>query len=165
MARVRGVFDDWQATKNALQILKDTRTTGYTAYAPVDLKEVEDLMPSKSSFVRGWATFGAALGLATFFLMCVFTSMIYNLIVGGKPPVSRVPYVVPTYEGTLLIGAVLGFLAGILYAKLGAGSIGPDYDVRFSGDCFGVEITCTTAERESMIELLKNAGAVEVYEP
>ena len=164
MPTVRGVFDDWDAMKSALRVLKETRGFGYTAYAPVNLKEVEDLMPAKFSFVRGWATAGAALGLAAFYVMCVLTSMIYGLIVGGKPPVSNVPYVIPTYEGTILFGSISGFVAGLLYACIGPKPLPPSYDPRFSEDCFGIEITCGSDERDHMSGVLKSAGAVEVYE-
>jgi len=164
MTRIRGVFDDWDAFKDALRTLKQARGSGYTAYGPVNLNEVQDLMPEKSSYVRGWSTLGAASGLATFFLMCVLTSMIFDLVVGGKPPVSRVPYVIPTYEGTILFGAIFAFVAGLIYAWVGLRPLPAGYDARFSGDAFGVEITCDPAEREAMSGLLRDSGAVEVYE-
>jgi hypothetical protein len=164
MILIRGVFDDWDSFKGALLTLKQTRGAGYTAYGPVDLREVEDLMPAKSSYVRGWATFGAAVGLATFFIMCVTTSLIYSLVVGGKPPVSNVPYVIPTYEGTILVGAICAFVAGLIYAYVGPRPLPEGYDNRFSGDAFGIEVTCDPPEREAMSDLMKKAGAVEVYE-
>lgn len=165
MARVRGVFDDWEAFKEALKQLKETRGQGYTAYGPTSLKTVEELMPERSSFVRGWATSCAAIGLVTFFLMCGLTSLIYNLIVGGKPPVSNVPYVIPTYEGTILIGGIGAFVAVLLYACLRNRDLPPDYDTRFSTDSFGIDVDCLPGERDQMSNLLTNAGAVEVYEP
>lgn len=166
--RVRGVFDDWDAMKDALGALKQTRFAvgdgSYTAYGPVNLKEIEDLMPAKSSYVRGWATGGAFLGLATFFTMCVMTSIIYSIVVGGKPPISNVPYLIPAYEGTILFGAICAFMAGLIYAFRKLGPVPADYDTRFSGDAFGVEVTCEAEERDQVTELLRNAGAVEVYE-
>lgn len=164
MVRVRGIFEDWELMKSALAELKQTRSTGYTAYGPVDLTEIEDLMPAKSSFVRGWATAGGLFGLALFFAMCVMTSMIYRLVVGGKPPISNVPYLIPTYEGTILLGAICAFIAGLIYARIRMRPLPQDYDTRFSGDTFGVEVTCDEAERDGVIDLLKRTGAVEVYE-
>lgn len=165
MARVRGVFDDWESFKEALRELKETRRRGYTAYGPVSLKEVEDLMPEKSSFVRAWSTSCAGIGFATFFLMCVLTSLIYSLIVGGKPPVSNVPYVVPMYEGTILIGGIGAFIAVLIYACLRSRALPADYDIRFSGDSFGIDVECRQEERDRLTDLLRGAGAVEVYEP
>lgn len=164
MARVRGIFDDWDHMKGALAELKQIRGSGYTAYGPVDLTEVEDLMPAKSSLVRGWATVGGLFGMALFFAMCVMTSIIFNLVVGGKPPISNVPYLIPTYEGTILLGAICAFIAGLVYARVRMRPLPEDYDTRFSGDTFGVEVACEAAERAGVIDLLKNAGAVEVHE-
>ena len=164
MARIRGIFNDWDTLKSALGTLKDTRGSGYTAYGPVDLTEIEDLMPAKSSFVRGWATAGGLFGLALFLAMCVITSIIFNLVVGGKPPISNLPYVIPTYEGVILLGAICAFIAGLVYARIRMRPLPEDYDTRFSGDTFGVEVTCDAAERDGVIDLLKKTGAVEVYD-
>ena len=164
MAKVRGVFDDWEAMKRALRALKESRGTGYTAYGPVNLQEVEDLMPAKSSYVRGWSTAGGLFGLALFFVMCVMTSLIYSLTVGGKPPISNVPFLIPAYEGTILIGAISAFVAGLIYACVRARPLPTDYDTRFSGDTFGVDVTCEPDERGQVIDLLKSAGAAEIHE-
>ena len=165
MASVRAVFDDWEHFKSALAMLKRTRGRRYTAYAPVNLKAVQDLMPEKSSLVRGWSTSCAGLGLLTFFLMCVLTSLIYSLVVGGKPPVSNIPYVVPMYEGTILVGAIGAFLAALAYARLRSRALPSDYDIRFSGESFGIDVECRAGEQERLTSMLKEAGAVEVYEP
>lgn len=165
MAVVRGVFDDWEAFKGALGSLKEERGHGYTAYAPISLKEVEDLMPDRTSFVRGCSTSCAFLGLATFFIMCVATSLIYSIIVGGKPPISNIPYVIPTYEGTILLGGIGAFIAVLIFACLTRTSLPTDYDTRFSSDSFGIDVDCRPNEREKLTDLLKDAGAVEVYEP
>lgn len=162
MARVRGVFDDWEAFKGALGTLKETRRRGYTAYAPVNLQEIEELMPAKSSLVRGWSTTCGLLGLAVFFIMCVTTSLIYNLIVGGKPPVSNIPYLIPTYEGTILFGSIGAFVAGLVYACIRARPLPADYDARFSGDSFGIDVECRDGERKRVEDMLKSEGAVEV---
>jgi molybdopterin-containing oxidoreductase family membrane subunit len=93
------------------------------------------------------------------------TSIIYGLIVGGKPPISNLPYIIPTYEGTILFGAIGAFVAGLIYASLKLRRFPADYDTRFSGDSFGIDIDCRPEERDQLANLLKNAGAVEVYEP
>lgn len=165
MARVRGVFDDWDTFREVLRSLKETRGRGYTAYGPVNLQEIEELMPERSSFVRGWSTSCALIGLVTFLAMCITTSLIYNLIVGGKPPISNLPYVIPTYEGTILFGGIGAFVAGLIYARIRGRPLPADYDVRFSSDSFGIDVECRPEELDRMTNLLKDAGAVEIYEP
>lgn len=163
MAKVRGIFDDWEAFKGALGSLKETRGQGYTAYAPVNLQEVEDLMPTKSSMVRGWSTSCGIVGMVTFFVMCVMASLIYSLVVGGKQPISNLPYVIPTFEGTILFAAIGAFVAGLVYACLKGRPLPADYDTRFSGDSFGIDVDCGPEECERLSDMLRNAGAVEVY--
>ena len=52
--------------------------------------------------------------------MCITTSLIYGLVVGGKPPVPNVPFIIPAYEGTNLFGSVAAFAGCLLYARSGA---------------------------------------------
>lgn len=164
VVRIRGLFDDYGAFVCALRALKESGMRRYEAYGPTDLNDVEDLMPEKGSLVRVCATSGAVTGLATFWLMCVFTSLIYSLVVGGKPPVSNIPYVIPAYEGTILFGSVAAFLAVLLYARFGNHDLPPDYDSRMSSDMYGVDVFCRTGERERIAGLLRDAGAIEVTE-
>ncbi len=183
LRKVVGKFEDFDAFKRALGSLQVSGVPDYEAYGPVNLDELGPLMPARMiprsfketvveiltgrnvSPVRGVATVGAITGLCLFFYMAVATSNIYKLIVGGKPPVSRVPYVVIAYEGTILLGAIAAFVATLYYARLIFGRQAmPEYDPRFSGDLFGVGASCAPEQVESTMELLRNAGAVEVYE-
>ena len=112
MATVRAVFEDYPAFVKALRSLKEARVRDYEAYGPTNLQEIEELMPAESSFVRGWATLGGIFGLALFWIVCILSSLIYGLIVGGKPPVSNLPYIIPAYEGTILCGSIAAFWRG-----------------------------------------------------
>jgi hypothetical protein len=195
LARVRATFDDFTSLERALGSLKGAEgVRDYEAFGPVNLGHLQHLMPSvpsnregsgalgwmkaamgalsdallgiKGSAVRFHATVGAAIGLFTlFYLVCVLTSHIYKIVVGGKPPVSNVPYVVPGYEGTILFGAIGAFIAVLYYARLLRGFRTPaDYDTRSSEDSFGVHVLCVPEFTLSTIELLKTAGAGEVNE-
>ena len=161
---VRARFDDYEAFKKALRTLKDSGMRHYDAYGPTNLKELEDLMPDKGSRVRIWATGGAIIGLVTFWILCVATSTIFGLIVGGKPPLSNLPYIIPAYEGTILLGSIAAFLAGLYCARLRPQDLPPDYDPRFSRDSYGVVVRCEPDERGRVAEQMRDAGAVEVDE-
>lgn len=163
--RVQARFEDFERFKDALRKLKDSAMRDYEAYGPTNLQDIEDLMPPRRSLVRHWATSGGIIGLASFWLMCVWSSVIYNLVVGGKPPISNVPYVIPAYEGTILLGSIGAFVAAILYALLGLHNVPPDFDPRFTQDSYGIQVQCKPSEEKRIIELLNNSGAVEVYEP
>ena len=161
---IRARFDDYSAFEQALKALKASSITQYDAYGPVNLTELEEYMPHKGSAVRISATAWALIGMASFFFLCVLASLVFPLVVGGKPPVSRVPFVVVTYEGTILLGALATVAAVVLLARLAPWEPPSDYDPRFSSDTYGVDIHCTPRACKEAIELMKNAGAVEIDE-
>lgn len=161
---VRARFDDYAAFKQALSKLKNTRMRRYEAYGPTNLEEIESLMPDEGSLVRVWATGAGFMGLAIFWILCITTALIYGLIVGGKPPISNLPYIIPAYEGTILLGSVAAFVMGLFYARLRPQELPPDYDPKFSGDSYGIVIWCEPSERERIVTQMNEAGAVEVDE-
>ena len=161
---MRARYDDFDAFKEALGMLKDSGLKDYQAYAPVDLQELEHLMPSKGSSVRIWATVGAVLGMFAFWFMCVASSLIYKIVVGGKPPWSNVPFVVIAYEGTILIGSISAFFAVLILARLSPRKPPPEYGPRFSSDSFGIEVRVEPGRQKQVSNLLKETRAVEINE-
>ena len=162
--RIKAIFDTLTALERALGALKSAEVEDYEAYGPTNLDGLQPLMPSKGSPVRGMATLGAIAGVGLFFYMCVGTSLIYDLITGGKPAWANAPFIIPAYEGTILLGSVAAFIAVLIWAGLAGLKPGPDYDPRFSSDSYGVNVYCTLERRDSVVQLLKNAGAVEITE-
>lgn len=160
--KVKAVFFNYRRFVEGLKSLKEAHYMDYTAFGPTNLHEVEHLMPLKGSPVRFSATLGAILGLITFWLMCIFTSQIYMLITGGKPPVSNVPFIIPAYEGTILTGSVFAFIAVLIIAALGSHLPPADYDPRYSENAYGIELLCDGDRADKAVKLLEDAGASEV---
>ncbi len=161
---VRARYEDIERFEHALKALKESGATDYRAYGPVNLTEFEDLMPKRGSRVELLATFGGAIGLIVFFLMCVLSALLYNLITGGKPPISNVPFVIVAYEGTILLGAIAAFVGTVYLARLLLPDVPAGYDARFSQDSFGIEVPCESADRQKTVDLLVESGASEIYE-
>lgn len=161
---VRARFDNFGRFKNALARLQTADVENYEAFGPVSLTEIEPLMPRKGSRVRIFATLGAILGLIGFFYMCVKSSLIYSVIVGGKPPVSNVPFIILAYEGTILLGALAAFFSGLVLGRLSGRGAPEDYDPRLTGDMFGIDVYCAQEKCADVIQLMKDAGAVEADE-
>lgn len=162
---IRAKFNKFEAFERALGSLKSAGEQDYEAYGPINLEELAPLMPRKGSPIRGIATVAAIIGLALFFYMCIASSLIYDLIVYGKPSWSNVPFVIPGYEGTILFGAFGAFIAVLILARLFIQKPPPEYDVRFSGDLFGIVVSCGAERCAKIRELLQDAGAVEIDEP
>ncbi|MDO8588184.1 MAG: DUF3341 domain-containing protein [Armatimonadota bacterium] len=157
-------FEDYHAFVEALRALKESGVYRYEAYGPTNLDRIEDLMAKKGSGVRIWSTFGALVGLATFWLVCVLSALIYAIIVGGKPPISNIPYVIPAYEGTILLGGIAAFIAILAYARFGPRKPPAYYDPRFSGDSYGIAVLCKGKEKARVAEMLSGLGAVDTKE-
>lgn len=168
MAATVARYDDYHAFRDGLRALRDSGCTRYEAYGPIDLESVEELMPRRGSMVRFYATVGALIGMASFFFMCTASALIYSLVTGGKPPLSNVPYVVVTYEGTILLGGVAAFLAVLALARLWPRE--PRWNggqapwARFVGDSFGIVVDCGPEQRCEVRDILKRSGASEVKE-
>lgn len=162
--RVKALFEDRESFEMALGALKDSPADDYEAYGPTNLAKMAHLMRKRSSPVRAFATIGAITGLVSFFYMCVATSLVFKIITGGKPPWSNVPFVVPTYEGTILLGAIGAFLATLFFAVLYGRSLPLEYDRRFTGADYGINVYVTADKKAGIVELLKNMGAVEIDE-
>ncbi|MBI2842328.1 MAG: DUF3341 domain-containing protein [Armatimonadetes bacterium] len=159
---IKARFDDYGNFRRALSALKNAGFQEYEAYGPTNLDDIGPLMPSRRSIVRGVATTGALIGLTTFFYVCVATSLIYNLIVGGKPPVSNVPFVIVGYEGTILLGAMAALFSVLTLAKLSSSEPPVDHDPRLTGDTFGIDVITDEERREEVVEILRSAGATEI---
>lgn len=164
MEYVNADFTDYDAFKTALTALKASRFKQYQALGPTNLAELEDLMPAKGSHVRFWTTFGAISGLIAFFGLCIITALIFGLIVGGKPPVSNVPYMVVGYEGTILTGGVVAMLAVLAYAGLRPRETPDWYEPNLSADTYGIRVAFESRDKQRLIDLLTQAGAAEIHE-
>lgn len=159
---IRARFESIESFECALEKLKNAGHQRYEAYGPVDLKCMEDLMPREGSKVRHWATAGGLIGLLSFWYMCVAAALIYSLYVGGKPPVTNVPYVVVMYEGTILVGSILAFFVGVILARLWPRKPPAEFDTRYSGSSFGIHVECEAAQETRVKAMLRECGAVEI---
>jgi hypothetical protein len=154
-------FEDYESFVEALKSLKSSGKYHYEAYGPTNLSDLEDLMPHQGSGVRIWATAGALIGMVTFWLMCVMSSLIYSIYVGGKPPVSNIPFVIPAYEGTILCGAIGAFIAVAFSVRFSPRKPASPYNLQFSGDSYGVAVYCSAREQAAVAEMLEVRGAVQ----
>lgn len=165
MITLQARFEDYESFKNALSCLKSSDSTSdYTAYSPTDLEELAELMPKQGSPVRLVATIGAFIGLFTFWVMCWATALIYGIVVGGKPPWSNVPFIIPAYEGTILTASIFAFFSALLFARLDVREAPPGFDPRFTRDSFGIRICCVPSNSADMRKTLEDCGAEEVNE-
>lgn len=162
-ARPSGVLAAFRHVDDASAAIRKLKEMGYknfTVYTPVPNHEIAGAVGHRISPVRRWTLAGGLTGVTLGFLMTLWMSVDYPIVVGGKPIPSVIPYIVIAFELTILCGA-LATLAGLAIhiirdARKAA------FDPRFTDDHIGVFVSCDTERQGPVQELLQSSGAEEV---
>jgi Ni/Fe-hydrogenase subunit HybB-like protein len=157
---VLAVFADRESLLEALKPARAADFDRIETYSPVRLREAEALLGRGPSPVRYWTLTGALLGCGGGFALAIGAALVNKLIVGGKWPVSIVPYCIPAFEGTILMGALFNLMGLLIYARLGRPSLPSGYDSRFTRDRYGLFVACPP-EETSRVETILAAGRPE----
>ncbi len=159
--RALGIFGRPSDAASALRELRERGLVRVEAYSPVPNEELLAAAPLRPR-VRWWTLLGGLAGLIGGMVLAALTSLIYNLIVGGKPPVAVVPYLIISFESTILLGG-LGTLVGLLLgARLPRRKQPALWDERLSEDRFGVAVDCNPEALELVARILAEHGAEDV---
>ncbi len=156
---VLGVFQSEDQAASAIRRLKGTSYTIERVHSPIPSHVIAEALQLPKSKV-GWFTLaGGVAGFFTGFLLAAFTATRWSLIVGGKPVVALIPFVIVGFEFTILF-AVFGNVLGLIsQARLPRFKVSAGYEPAFSGDRFGVLASCTAEEASKLEDFFKNRGA------
>ena len=152
-AGLLAAFHHVDAAAAAIRELKHLGYRDFVVYTPVPNHEIAEAVGHRVSPVRLWTLVGGLTGVTLGFLMTMWMSLDYPLVVGGKPIPSWVPYVVIAFELTILCGALATIIGLIVHAvrttKPGA------WDGRFTDDTIGIFVPCPVERREAVQQLLR----------
>jgi len=160
-----GVVGAFATLDGALLALRELKAKGYeslTVYSPVPNHELEDVLAKPLSPVRLFTLIGGLSGVGLGFLFAIWTSLDWELVVGGKPIVSLPPYVIIGFETTILIGALATVAGMFLNARLPKLRQALGYDPRFSNDRYGIVAVGGPAQAAGAEAIMRAAGAEEV---
>jgi hypothetical protein len=162
-----GVFAHVDTTVRALEELKAKGYHDLTVYTPVPVHEIEDVVDRDRpvSKVRLFTLLGGLTGLASGWILTAWSSLKWELIVGGKPPMGlpvSPPYVIIMFELMILFGGIATLIGMVTLGRLPQFRTSPSFDVRFTNDRFGVAVNCAAERAASVREILRGAGAEEV---
>ncbi len=159
---VRGVYTNAGALLNAVKAVKTAGFHQLEYFSPVKLEKVADVLGHHKSPVRFWTLAGALIGLVGGFALAIGTAGINGLIVGGKHPVSLIPYCIPGFEGMVLIGSLFN-LAGLVVHTWSHGRKYVPYDPRYSRDRFALIATCPDSELNSLKTVMAETRPEETH--
>ena len=156
---IMGIFSNQRSAAAAIDRLRETPWTIERVHSPIPSHEIEHALEPPKSRV-GWFTLaGGITGFFTGFSLAAFTASRWSLIVSGKPVVALVPFFIVGFEFTILF-AVFGNVLGLIsQARLPRFGTQPHYDIRFSGDGFGVLARCRATEQEQLTRFFEENGA------
>ena len=164
IASVLGVFTDTESTLRAIRELRAKGFPELTVYTPIPVDEIEEEVDKVRplSKVRLFTVIGGLTGTATAFFLTIWSSLKWELVTGGKDPVSIPPFIIIAFELTILFGGLSTLLAVLILGRLPKLRPSPTYDPRFTVDRFGVAVTCPSEQMGAASALLTSAGAEEV---
>lgn len=150
--------------------IHELKQAGYRPHmqviTPFPRHEVEELMyEGEPSPVRWFTLVGGMFGGTMAFTMTSLMSANWPMIMpGGKPLVSIPPFIVITFEGTILWASLFTFLGMLLFSRLPARDLPKEVeDPRFSNDHFGIILDRLDAAAAAKVKsILHHSGAIEV---
>lgn len=149
--------------------IRDLKAAGYdqlTVLTPFPRHEVEEMLyKGEPSPVRWFTLVGACFGATMAFSLASLTHANWPMILpGGKPVVSVPPFMIITFEGTILWGSLFTLIGMILMTRLPARDLPKAVeDPRFSNDCFGIVVDRLGAAHAAKVKsILSHSGAIEV---
>ena len=159
---VLGIFSHLDAVLACIRRLKESQWTVEHVYSPAPLHEIQEALGLRPSSVRYFTLVGGALGALFGVALAMYAHVQWHLITSGKPVLAWIPFVVPFFEGMVLLAVIFAVVAWVLKGRLPRVQLPVAYDPRFSEDRFGVLVAYRDVEREVISRLMKDAGAEEV---
>lgn len=160
---VVGTFSYADQFLACLRILTEKKYEIRSAFSPVRIPEMQEMLGHGPSPVRLFTLLGGIIGGTGLVAMAVYAHLRFNLIVWGKPVLAWVPWVVVAFEGTILFASLFSFVAWVFRSGLPQPAPEPGYDRAFSAQSFGVVVATTEESRDEIERLLKENGAEEVH--
>jgi hypothetical protein len=157
--RIMGLFTDDAAAARAIRELPARGFGFQRAHGPLPSHRIAEALGLKKSRVGLFTLAGGILGFFAGFSLGIFTSTQWNIIVGGKPIISLIPFFILAFEFTILFsvfGNVLGLLVCSRLPDFGALEF---YDPRCSGEHFGVLAACGAGREGELAEFFRKKGA------
>jgi hypothetical protein len=159
---ILGLFHDPESALDAAGQLKRAGFERPEIMSPIPIHGVEEVLGPKKSVIKRFTLFGAIFGGLGGFALAAGTSVLYLHPTGGRPIITIPPFMIITYEMTILFGiiaTVLGFLISARFPAIRERLYVPESAV----DKFVVTVPCDNDDQLANAEtILREAGAGEI---
>ncbi len=130
--------------------------------SPLPLEEAQEVLGLDKSPVRHFSLAGAIIGAISGFAMAAGTSLVFILPTGGRAIITIPPFLIITYEMTILFGVLFTLLGFHFISGLPAWRDKP-YLPSASSDKFVVVVEGAEADQVARAEaIIRDAGADEI---
>ncbi len=157
-----GLFHDPESALKAAGQLKDAGFARPEIMSPIPIHGIDAVLGPKKSVIKRFTLFGGIFGGLAGFALAAGTAVLYAHPTGGRPIITIPPFLIITYEMTILCGilaTVLGFLISARFPAVRERIHVPETAV----DRFAVTVVCTSEEFYDRAEsILRNSGADDV---
>ncbi len=148
-----------------LSAAKNLKTSGFdniSLLSPVPLEEAQKVLGLGKSPVRRFALAGAIIGAIAGFALAAGTALVFILPTGGRAIITIPPYLIITYEMTILFGVLFTLLGFHFVSGLPAWRDRP-YLPSANIDRFVVVVEGAEADQVARAEaIIRDAGADEI---
>ena len=146
----------------AAENLKSSGFDTISLLSPVPVHEAQDVLGLGKSPVRHFSLAGAIIGAFFGFGMCVVTALTFILPTGGRAIITVPPYLIITYEMTILVGVIFTLIGFHVVSGLPAWRNRP-YLPSANIDRFVVIVENAVDSEAARAEtIIREAGAVEI---
>lgn len=146
---------------DGIRELKKNNKRQFSVLSPVPHHDIEHELHPKPSPVRVFTLIGGLFGFFLGWVLTIYATEAYPLVVGGKPLISIPAYGVIAYILTILFGALATIIGMFINTRLPEFVIRDAYDERLSSDHFGIQYYGDGKELDEVENLLKQTGAIE----
>jgi molybdopterin-containing oxidoreductase family membrane subunit len=163
--RAQGLVGSFRHLDCLLEAIQQLRQAGYRdlqTFSPVPHHTIDEALEKPPSPVRLFTLVGCILGGFIGLWLTIGASLHYPLMTGGKPIISIPPFLIIIFALTILLGGLLTIGGMLLNIRLPRMHLVPAYDLKFSGDRFGLWVPCEPRDFDAVAGLLEGTGAEEV---
>ena len=144
---------------DAARALREKGVGGVELFSPIPLHGAEEALGLGKSWVRVFALSGAIFGAIGGFSLCVWTATRFILPTAGRAIIALPPYLLITYESTILLGVLATLLGFFVVGRFPAWR---DRVYRSPSNVDRFVIAVAGSETNQAEEILRASGAESI---